>query len=244
VIGLIEPIDLLAVMAHPDDAEIFCGGALLKAGDQGDRTGVLDLTAGEAGSSGTPESRAREAAEAAEILGLADRRCVGLPDSRLTNDPESRLAVARAIRHLRPRVVVTHWHQGRHPDHSAAAQLVRDASFLAGLKNLPAGGSPHRPEKVVFALAFRDDYVKPTFVVDITDQMGRKLAALEAYASQFKGKHGMGEVLPAGNRPFLEQVRCVHAHYGSLVRCEYGEPYWTAETMEADSLSRLNAATY
>ena len=241
---MIAPLDVLAVMAHPDDAEIFCGGGLIKSASAGERTGVLDLTAGEAGSRGTIETRAREAAAAAETMGLADRRCAGLSDSGLVNDRESRMVVAGMIRALRPRVVVTHWLQGRHPDHRAAACLARDASFLAGLLKFPADGAPHRPEKVVYALAFREDPVKPAFVVDITGEMDRKIEALACYGSQFQGKSGMGEVFPAGDRPLFDQVRSVHATYGSLIRCPYGEPYWTEETVEASTLGRLSVGTF
>ncbi len=241
---MIEPLDVLAVMAHPDDAEIFCGGALIKSAEAGQRTGVLDLTAGEAGSQGTVETRAREASEAAAVMGLADRRCAGLADSGLVNDQGSRLVVATMLRTLRPRVVVTHWTEGRHPDHRAAASLARDASFLAGLKKFPAAGTPHRPDKVVYTLAFREDPVKPTFVIDITNQMERKLEALSAYGSQFRGKSGIGEVYPGGDRPLMDQIRSVHATYGSLIRCGYGEPYWTEETVEAATLGTLSVMSF
>lgn len=239
-----EPLDVLAVMAHPDDAEIFCGGALIKSAEAGERTGVLDLTAGEAGSRGTIRSRAREAAAAAEVLGLAERRCAGLEDTGLVNDRHSRIVVAGLIRALRPRVVATHWTGGRHPDHRAAAALARDASFMAGLRNFPAEGPPHRPEKLVYALAFTEEPVKPTFVVDITAQMDRKIAALAAYGTQFRGKSGIGEVFPAGDRPVLEQIRAVHAGYGSLVRRVYAEPYWTDETTRAQTLGSLAVRTF
>ncbi len=241
---MIEPLDVLAVMAHPDDAEIFCGGALIKSRDAGERTGVLDLTAGEAGSRGDRDSRAREAERAASILGLAVRRCAGLTDAALFNDRESRSAVAGLLRELTPRVVVTHWTGGRHPDHGAAARLVRDASFLAGLANFPAPDRPHRPEKVVHALAFQQNPVKPTFVVDVTAQMDRKVEALAAYGTQFQGKSGIGEVLPAGDRPVLDQIRSVHAAYGALVRCGYGEPFWTEETTEAETLGTIGIPTF
>ena len=241
---MIEPLDVLAVMAHPDDAEIFCGGALIKSAQSGERTGVLDLTAGEAGSQGTIESRAREAAAAAAVMGLADRRCAGLKDAGLVNDVQSRVVVASLIRILRPRVIVTHWTRGRHPDHRAAARMTRDAAFLAGLRKLPAEGAPHRPEKVVYALAFREDPVKPTFVVDITAQMDRKIEALSAYGSQFRGKSGIGEVFPGGDRPLFDQIRSVHATYGSLIRCGYGEPYWTEETTMAETLGTLPVPTF
>ncbi len=241
---MIEPLDVLAVMAHPDDAEIMCGGALIKSAEADERTGVLDLTAGEAGSRGTIETRAEEAAAAADVMGLADRRCAGLNDSGLFNDRDSRIIVAGMLRTLRPRVVVTHWTAGRHPDHRAAACLARDASFLAGLVNFPADGAPHRPEKVVYALAFREDPVKPTFVVDITSQMERKIEALACYGSQFQGKSGMGEVFPGGDRPLFDQVRSVHATYGSLIRCGYGEPYWTEETVQASTLGEFSVGTF
>lgn len=239
-----EPLDVLAVAAHPDDAELLCGGALAKCVDAGERAGILDLTAGEAGSAGTRESRAGEAAAAADVLGLAVRQCANLPDAGLTNDRESRIVAVEAIRALRPQVIATHWLHGRHPDHGIAARLVRDAAFLAGLRNFPAGGRPHRPRKIVYALAFREDAPKPTFVVDITAQMDRKVAALAAYGSQFAGKSGAGEAFPAGSRPFLEQVRSVHAVYGSLIRRPYGEPYWTAETTEAETLGALPVSTF
>ena len=239
-----EPLDVLAVMAHPDDAEIFCGGALIKSAEAGERTGVVDLTAGEAGSRGTIESRAREAAAAAEVLGLAERRCAGLKDTGLVNDRHSRVVVSGLIRTLRPRVIVTHWTGGRHPDHRAAAALARDASFMAGLRNFPAEGPPHRPEKVVHALAFTQEPIKPTFVIDITSQMDRKIEALSAYGTQFHGTSGIGEVFPAGDRPVLEQIRHVHASCGSLIRRPYAEPYWTEETTMATTLGSLTVATF
>ena len=239
-----EPLDVLAVMAHPDDAEIFCGGALIKSAEAGERTGVVDLTAGEAGSRGTRESRAREAEAAAEVMGLAVRRCAGLPDTAVANDRASQVAVAGLIRELRPRVLVTHWRAGRHPDHRRAARLARDAAFLAGLRNFPAGGAPHRPEKVVHALAFQGDPVRPTFVIDISAQMDTKIKALAAYGSQFEGTSGIGEVFPAGDRPVLEQIRAVHATHGAMIRCRYGEPYWTEEVVMAGTLGGLGVPSF
>lgn len=238
------PLDVLAVMAHPDDAEIFCGGALIKSADNGERTGVLDLTAGEAASRGTVESRAREAEAAAGALGLAERRCAGLNDAGLFNSRASRGVVAGIVRALRPRVIVTHWTRGRHPDHRAAAALARDAAFLAGLRNFPAEGRRHRPDKVVYAMAFSEEAVKPTFGVDISAQMDRKIAALEAYGTQFLGRSGIGEVFPGGDRPVLDQIRSAHAAWGSLIRRAYAEPYWTEETAMVETLGGLTVATF
>ena len=195
------PLDLLAVFAHPDDAELLCGGALAKSVDAGQRVGILDLTAGEMGSQGTPELRAREAARAAAVLGVHERRCLGLPDSRLENSHANRIAVAAALRALRPRVVVTHWKAGRHRDHRIASELVRDACFLSALRKLDVEGEPFRPLKLVYATAFREDADPPSFVVDVTAQIDRKIEALEAYASQFPGKTQAGRGVPRRRSP-------------------------------------------
>ena len=239
-----DPIDVLAVVAHPDDAELLCGGSLIRCRQAGERTGVLDLTRGETGSRGTPEIRAGEAEDASRILGLAVRRNAGLPDSRLENTPQTRQVVVGLLRELRPRVVVTHWPRGRHPDHRAASELVYDASFLAGLKNFDAPGEPFRPHKVIHALSFREDPEKPTFVVDITSQMDQKVEAILAYGSQFGEAVQAGEVFPGGNRSLEDQIRAQAARAGSLIRVEYGEPFWTRETVSVTSLGGLSVSTF
>jgi bacillithiol biosynthesis deacetylase BshB1 len=217
---------------------------LAKSARLGRRVGILDLSAGEMGSSGTPESRALEAAEAARILGVAERRCAALPDSGLENDNESRHVVAEHLRALRPRVVVTHWRVGRHRDHRIASELVRDACYLSGLKKLDVPGDPFRPHKLVYATAYREDVGRPDFVVDVTEDVERKLEALSAYRSQFEGVSGLGEVYPGGDRPILEQIRAQMAHYGSLIRVRYGEPFKVDEVLSVDDLTRLDVSTY
>jgi bacillithiol biosynthesis deacetylase BshB1 len=235
-------IDILAIAAHPDDAELLCAGALLLAADRGQPTGVLDLTAGEAGSSGTAEGRAAEQARASKLLGLAARRSAGLPDGALENTPAARLTVAALLRELRPRVVILHWPDARHPDHRAAAELGRDACFVAGMHRAAVPGDPHRPHKILYALAYQEHAPKPTFVVDISAQMERKLAAIFAYESQFGGRTRMGDVM-GGERPLREQILAHHAHYGSLIRRPYGEPYLTRETMRVADLLTLDVAS-
>lgn len=236
------PVDLLAIMAHPDDAELLCGGTLARAADQGHRTGIVDLTRGELGSRGTPELRAEEAAEAARILGVSERRSLGLPDGHLANSDAARVAVVEAIRALRPRVVLMPYIVGRHPDHRVAAQLVHDACFLAGLKNYPAQGERFKPTKLCHAISFREDPVKPTFVVDISAQFERKLAAVMAFRSQFEGATQGGELHPTG-QPLAELIATQNAHYGSLIRCRFGEPYWTEETVPVDDIVTLGGAS-
>jgi len=238
------PLDVLAVFAHPDDAELLAGGSLVRSVDRGERVGILDLSRGEKGSRGTAESRANEASEAARILGVTLRRNAGFPDAGIVVSDENRRRLAGWIRELRPSVVVTHWLEGRHPDHTATARLVVEAAFLAGLRNLDAPGEAFRPRKVVHAIAFREDAPPPTFVVDVTPQLDRKLRALESYRSQFEGLAGVGEVFPGGERPVLEQVRVHLAYWGSRIRTEYGEPFWTRETLRADSLGTLEIPSF
>jgi len=239
-----EPLDLLAIMAHPDDAELLCGGALAKAAALGDRVGILDLTRGEVGSSGSGEIRAEEAVRSAKLLGLAVRRNAGLHDSGLINDDASRSIVVGLIRELRPSVIVTHWREGRHPDHRVAAQLAYDASFLSALKNYDAPGDAHRPDKVVHCLLFREDVPRPSFVVDITDHIDTKMAAVACFESQFSGRASAGEVFGAGDRPLEDQIRAQCAHHGSRIRCAYGEPFWTRETVALESLVSSRVSTF
>lgn len=232
-------LDLLAIMAHPDDAELLCGGTLRRAADQGYRTGVLDLTTGAAGTRGSAEIRAREAERAAEILGLAIRRTAGLPDAALENTPATRAVVAAILRELRPRVVILHGTRGRHPDHRVARRLAEDACFIAGLSKVDIPGEAFRPHKVLYALSFGEAPVQPTFVVDITEQMDRKMAAIAAFESQFSGKTWAGDIFGGGDRPLEDQIRAHCAHYGSLIRVAYGEPFRTHETMAVDDVVAL-----
>jgi N-acetylglucosamine malate deacetylase 1 len=232
-------VDLLAIVAHRDDAELLCGGTLARAAEQGHRTGILDLTEGEMGSAGSANLRGSEADQAAMVLGVTARRNAGFPDAGLENTPATREHLARLIRAFRPRVVILPYINGRHPDHRIAAQLGYDACFLAGLAKLAVEGEPHRPEKILYALSYREDPIKPTFVVDISAQMETKMRAIACYHSQFEGKSWAGEVFPGGNRPLYEQVRIHAARAGSLIRTEYGEPFHTAETMKVDDVLTL-----
>jgi bacillithiol biosynthesis deacetylase BshB1 len=237
------PLDVLAIAAHRDDVELTCGGTLVKHARRGKRTGILDLTQGEMGTRGSADVRAAEAETAAKVLGVALRRNLELPDAGIVNTPETRKRLALVLRDLRPRVVIAPAPRGRHPDHRVAAQLIRDAAFLAGLKKLDPATAAHRPHKVIHAIAYREDHVKPTFVVDITDEFDTKLEAIRCYASQFDGATQAGEVYPTGDTLY-ERVRQQMAYYGSLIRCRYGEPYFTFETMRADDLVALEVATF
>lgn len=232
------PVDILAIAAHRDDVELTCAGTLVKAARQGYQTGILDLTAGETGTRGSASLRGEEAEGAARVMGVAERRNAGLPDAALANNDETRRIVVEHIRHFAPRVVILPFAVGRHPDHRIASELGRDACFLAGLGRYPAEGAPHRPHKILYALAYREDPVKPTFVVDITDVFDIKMAAIRCYASQFDGAKAAGEIFPTG-QDLYSLIETQNAHYGSLIRARYGEPYFTAETMSVEDVVKL-----
>ena len=228
-------VDVLAIAAHRDDVELTCAGTLIRASDQGYRTGILDLTAGETGSRGSASLRAEEAERAARVMGVSDRRNAGLPDAHLANTDETRRIVVEQIRYFRPRVVILPFPVGRHPDHRVSSELGRDACYLAGLTRYNAPGEPHRPHKLLYALSYREDPVKPTFVVDITDQFNRKMEAIRCYASQFDGALNAGEIFPTG-QDLYGLIETQSAHYGSLIRTRFGEPFFTHETVRIDDV--------
>ncbi|HEX2602888.1 MAG TPA: bacillithiol biosynthesis deacetylase BshB1 [Gemmatimonadaceae bacterium] len=236
-------VDVLAIAAHPDDVELICGGTLIRVQMLGRATGIVDLAAGEMASRGTPQLRAEEAGRAGRVMGVSVRENLGLPDGGIVNTPANRAKLAVAIRRLQPKIVMTHSLYGRHPDHPIVAQLVRDACFVAGLKMIEPSVPAHRPLKVLHALSYREDNQKPTFVVDISDAFERKLEAIGCYASQFGDAVQAGEVYPNGE-PLKDLIRHHAAHYGSLIRCRYGEPFYTTETMRVDDVSTLEVSTF
>jgi N-acetylglucosamine malate deacetylase 1 len=231
-------IDLLAIAAHPDDAELTSGGTLLRMASEGYATGILDLTRGETGTRGTPETRLKEAAAAAKILKVKVRRNLGLPDAHLRVCDEYKQAIAEVIRELRPRtVILPYWH-GRHPDHKAAAALGYEGCFIAGLKNYAMSGEAYRPFKVLYAAAY--EAARPTFAVDITKFYDQRRRAILAYKSQFsppKSERGGRVFLPLDE---LEERMSLQArHYGRMIDVKYAEAYVVKEIMEVDDVVNL-----
>src|SRR6476661_8971241 len=193
---LSEPVAILAIAAHRDDVELTCGGTLAGAARRGRRTAIVDLTQGEMGTRGSASLRAEEASRAAEVLGVSARETLALPDAGIENSPATREALARMIRRFRPRVVIAPAAEGRHPDHRVAAGLVRDACFVAGLAKVAPDVPKHRPHKILHSLTYRQDFVRPSFVVDVSEEFEQKLEAIRCYDSQFSGEVQAGEVFP------------------------------------------------
>jgi len=238
------PLDILAIAAHRDDAEQTCGGTLLKMAQRGYRTGILDLTQGEMGTRGTAEDRAREAAEAARILRVSWRGALDIPDGRVENTWENRLRVARVIREQRPQVLILPYWKGRHPDHYNASILGYEACFLAGLSKLvvPKQGpideplSPHRPFKIIYATLYYD--VRPTFVVDITDQFEARLQSLMAYKSQFSDQEAGKDLFPAQTE-IRARIEAMARFYGMLGGVTYAEPFLQKEVGLVEDLLQI-----
>jgi len=246
--GQEHSLDILAIAAHRDDVEQTCGGTLLKASQRGQRTGILDLTRGEMGTRGSAEDREREANDAAKILGVSWRRALDIPDGRVENTFENRLKVATAIRETRPQVVILPYWKGRHPDHYTASILGYEACFLAGLSKLDtteagrlrdsrqdAGATllPHRPFKIVYATLYYD--IRPTFVVDISDQFEEKFASILAYKSQFGDQEAGKDIFPA-QQEIRSRVESMARFYGMLGGVTYGEPFLQKEVGLVDDL--------
>src|SRR5277367_5549455 len=261
---LTQPLDILAIAAHRDDVEQTCGGTLLKAAHRGQRTGILDLTQGEMGTRGTAEDRAREAADAAKILGVTWRRALDLPDGRVENTWENRLKVASVIRETRPRVVILPYWKGRHPDHYTCSVLGYEACFLAGLAKLALSSPlsavsqrtsnlgpqtskpersqdpgnhallPHRPFKIIYATLYYD--IRPTFVVDITAQFDQKFASILAYTSQFSDQEVGKDLFPAHDE-IRARVESMARFYGMLGGVTYAEPFLQKEVGLVEDLT-------
>jgi N-acetylglucosamine malate deacetylase 1 len=231
-------IDLLAIAAHPDDVELTCGGTLIKMARRGYKTGVLDLTAGEMGTRGTPETRAKEAAKAAKLLGVSWRGTLGVPDSDVQPTRQHKLKLAGVIRELRPRTVILPYWEARHPDHYHASTLGYEGCFLAGLKALPIAGEAYRPFKILYAASFAE--VRPTFVVDITNEFERRRKAILAFGSQFRPVKGevKSNVFLAIDRLEAEMNQLAR-HYGQLIGVKYGEGFVTKELMQVEDLMDL-----
>jgi bacillithiol biosynthesis deacetylase BshB1 len=243
-------LDVLALAAHRDDVEQTCGGTMLKMAQRGLRTGILDLTQGEMGTRGTSDDRAREATDAARILKASFRHALDIPDGRVENSWENRLKIARVIREQRPRVLILPYWQGRHPDHYTASTLGYEAAFIAGLRkigNTPGSSTgpvaeavaqlaPHRPFKIIYASLYYD--VRPSFVVDITEQFEARLQALMAYKSQYADQIAGSGLFPQ-EKEIRSRLESMASFYGLLAGVKYAEPFVQKEIGLVDDVTAI-----
>ena len=215
------PFDLVVFSAHPDDAELCCGGLLLLCAEQGRRTAVVDLTRGELGSLGTPEIREQEAGEAAGVLRLTKRCNLGVPDGHIRDTDENREQIVRVVQELRPTLVIAPPREDHHPDHMGLAELVRQSVYLCSVRKYLPASPPWRPKALLHHMGSR--HQTPKFVVDISSVIDRRLEAVRCYRSQFDSPQEGFPVRIASER-FLDSIQASLAHYGSLIGVAYGEP--------------------
>ncbi len=228
-----RPIDVLAVAAHPDDAELFAGGTLCLLGKQGYRTAVVDLTEGELGSRGSRTLRREEAARASVVMGLACRVNLEIPDGNIANTSENRMKLIRVVRRLRPRIVLAGAPTCRHPDHEDAMRLTVAALFSSGLRKIETTDDegteqdPHRPEHVLHYM--QNVPFEPTLVVDVSEVWDQRISAIRAFKSQFfNPSYEAGEDEPetyVSNSEYLGWIESRARFYGYPVGAMYGEPY-------------------
>ncbi|QNE39325.1 bacillithiol biosynthesis deacetylase BshB1 [Hymenobacter sp. NBH84] len=236
-------LDILAIAAHPDDVEMSCAGTLLAATAVGKKIGVVDLTRGELGTRGTPETRAAEAAEASQILGLSVRENLGLPDGFFRNDREHQLPIIAALRRHRPDVVLCNAITDRHPDHGRAAQLITDACFLAGLRmieTLDEAGQPQAAWRPVHVYHFiQDRPIVPDFVVDITPHWEKKWASILAYKTQFFNPDLDAPSTYLSSLEFSKFMEARAREFGHMIGVEFGEGFTKQQTLGVRELGDL-----
>jgi bacillithiol biosynthesis deacetylase BshB1 len=231
-------LDLLAIAAHPDDVELSCGGTMLRMAQQGYKTGILDLTAGEMGTRGTRETRAKEADAAGKILRVSWRGTLGVPDSDVQPSRANKLLLAAKIRELRPKTVILPYWEARHPDHYHASTLGYEGCFLAGLKQLPVECEAYRPFKILYSTAYAN--VHPTFVVDISAQYDERKRAILAYSSQFPGNVPVNEEgVHLGLDELENEMSQLARHYGQMIGVKYGEPFFIKELVKVDDVVKM-----
>ncbi len=226
-------LDVLAIAAHPDDVEQTCGGTLIRMAEMGYRAGVLDLTAGDMGTRGTPEQRIAESEVAARHMLLAWRGNMRMPDARLENNIAARMSLAVKLRELKPRVVILPYWQARHPDHYRCSEMAFEACFLAGLKKLDEYTEPHRPSKILYSSLYAD--VKPSFIVDISGQFERRMAALLSYVSQYGEAAEAGALFP-NEQEIRDRLGAIARFYGNQIGVKYGEPFVVKEAIQIDDI--------
>ena len=226
-------LDVLAIAAHPDDVEQTCGGTLIKMAELGYRTGVLDLTAGDMGTRGTPELRIAESEAAGKHMLLKWRGNLRMPDARLENSLPARMTLAAKLREVKPRVVILPYWEARHPDHYRCSQIGFEACFLAGLRKLDESTAPHRPFKILYSSVYAE--VKPSFIVDISAQFERRMTALLSYTSQY-GEAIEGATLFPNEQEIRDRLGSVARFYGNLIGVKYGEPFVVKEAIQIDDI--------
>ena len=235
-------LDVLAIAAHPDDVELGCAGTLMMEKLLGKKVGIIDLTRGELGTRGNAELRAQEAARAAEILGIDIRENLGLPDGFFSNDEPNQRLLISSIRKFCPEIILASALNDRHPDHGRAGQLIRDASFLSGLRRIATFDKEGFPQtnwrpKYIFHF-IQDRYYNPTFVYDITPVFSRKVESIQAFSSQFHAPQYQEQEPQTyiSSPEFLHSIIGRHQMFGKMIGVAFAEGFISEKMIGIRSL--------
>ena len=235
-----QKTDVLIFSAHPDDAELGCGGTIIKFVNSGKKTGIIDLTQGELGSRGSAALRKKEAEKASKILGIKIRQNIKLEDGNIQNTTDNRLKLIKIIRHYKPEIIFLPYPKDRHPDHIHTSEIVKESAFYSGLSRIRTvynkkAQLSHRPEKLIY---YMQTYTfEPSFVTDITKEFGRKMKAIDCYSSQFYNAKFKGTETFISERKFIEFIKARAKFYGFMIGAEYGEPFYTEEKLKIEPLN-------
>ena len=231
-------LDILAFAAHPDDAELACGGTLIKEANNGAKTGIVDFTLGQLGTRGTPALRLQESIKAAEVMDLSARENLELEDGYFTNDKATLHKVIEAIRKHKPSIVLCNAISDRHPDHGRAHTIVREACFYSGLSKIDTNQEPHRPKQVFSYI--QDHNLKPDFILDITKEFDKKMDAILCYSSQFYSPEDTKPKTPISSKDFISFLEARAREYGRIIGVKYGEGFNSHLPLKANSILDLS----
>jgi len=223
-------LDILAFGVHPDDVELGCAGTIMAAIDQGKKVGIVDLTRGELGTRGTPATRTQEAAAAANIMGVSIRENLDMADGFFANDEAHQRKIIALIRKYQPDIILANAPEDRHPDHGRSAKLVSDAAFLSGLRKIETmhDGSAQNAWRPAYTFHYMQDrFIQPSFVIDITKYMDRKIEAVLAYGTQFNSADSSEPQTYISSPQFLETVKARALMMGKRIGVGYAEGYIT-----------------
>lgn len=227
-------VDVLAIFAHPDDVELTVGGTLLKLKSLGYKTGALDVTQGEMGTRGTVAIRAREAEEAAAILKLDVRENLELPDGHVWLTEETRTKLVRVLRRLKPKILLTHQIDDPHPDHNHITQLVREAARLTSMQKYDGEFGQERTAAPIVAHNIFSQRITPSFIVDVSDFLDEKTAAIRAHASQFYNPDSTEPETRLTSKNFITELENRSRYFGSLIGVAAGEPFFVREALNVE----------
>jgi len=235
-------LDLLAFGVHPDDVELSCTGVLLVEKLNGKKTGIIDLTKGELGTRGTAETRMEESAVAAKILGVNVRENLGMADGFFTNDEAHQRKIITSLRTYQPEIILCNAPSDRHPDHGRSAKLVADAAFLSGLKKIETtnNGIPQEAWRPKYVFNYiQDRFLKPDFVIDITNVFEQKIEAIKAYGTQFFNSNSNEPQTYISTPDFLDSVIYRHKWFGKMIGVKYAEGFISEKMIGLNSFDAI-----